>query len=225
MHSILQTIISNGVPVDLVYFLLTVSFVVMVATFARHVLGMKVMEMHVILSVSYVLAFLLRDNSLFSISLGLGVILFIYFFSYYIKRLTLILGLHYFARISVVITMISILLLAALFVAGQYPNLIDLSKLNLINPLGIVLAVLLSEHFSSNQTQKGIKKSRFLFFNSLFLSLLVSLTISWYQFEWALLRYPYVIVLFMLLTFLFGRYKGMRVSEFARFRDIKLDRE
>ena len=195
----------------------------MIGTFTRHVLGMKVLGMSVLVSMVYIVSFLLRQYSMLSVGIGAGVILFIYGFAYFIKRLTVTLGLHYFARISIVITMISILLLSALVIAGRYAHVVDSLKLNESAPFAIVIAVLLSEQFSSNQTQKGIKKSRQLFVTSLVLSVLLGFLVSWDMFERVVFDYWYLVFVCMVLTFLFGKYKGMRLTEILRFRDIKLD--
>jgi hypothetical protein len=224
MQSVLQVVINNGVPADLIYFLLMVPFIVMVGTFVRHVLGMKVLGMSVIVSMAYIAAFLLREYSLLSVSIGTGVIVFIYLFSYYVKRLTIHLGLHYFSRISIVITMISLSLLAILVIAGRFPELVDSAKLYETSPFAVVIAVLLSEHFSSNQTQKGIKKSRQLFLNSLIVAFLVGLLVSWDPFQTFSFENWYLVFAWMIMTFLFGKYTGMRVNELFRFRDIKLDK-
>lgn len=198
---------------------------VMVGTFARHVLGIKVLGMSVIVSIVYVAGFLLRRYSLLSVGLTAGIIIFIYLFSYYVKRLTIHLGLHYFARISIVITMISLVLLAILVIAGRYVNIVDAGKLSEISPLAVVIAVMLSEHFSSNQTQKGIKKSRQLFINSLILAIGLGFLLSWDPFESFVLNTWYLVFVYMILTFLFGKYTGMRLNEMFRFRDIKIERE
>ena len=132
-------------------------------------------------------------------------------------------GLHYFSRISLVITMISVLLLLVLIGIGTQQDLVKTLKLEQINSFAVITAVFLSEHFSSNQTQKGIKKSRGLFLNSLVLASLLAVLIGWSRFEGFMLQYPYMTLVFMLFTFLFGKYKGIRINEVLRFRDIKFE--
>jgi hypothetical protein len=223
MDSIIQQVITNGVSPDLIYFLLIMPLVVMVATLGRHVLGLKLLGIYVILSMTYILGFIVDNNTVLSVSMGTGILVFIYLFSYYIKKLTINLGLHYFSRISLVITMISILLVVCLIIVGMYPWIIGYVKLSTLNPFALIMAVFLGEHFSSNQTQKGIKTSRILFLNSLVLSLLVGALISIDDFGSFILKYPYLALVFMLFTFMAGKYKGMRVSELVRFGNISVE--
>jgi len=224
MNAIIQPIVQNGIPTELIYFLLAIPFVVMIITFARHLLGMKLLGIYVLISMAYILGFSLREYSLLSAALGIGVLVFIYLLSYFIKRLTVELDLHYFSRVSLVLTIISILLVVALLVVGRFQNIVEILKLPEIKPFALVIGVFLSEHFSSNQTQKGIKKSRELFVYSLLLTFVIGSIISWHRFESLVMNYPYITLGFMLLTLIFGRYKGARLSEMVRFREIKSER-
>lgn len=221
MNYFVQQLVANGIHPDVIYFLLVVSFVVMIATIVRHIFGIKILGMYAFVSMTFVIAFLLRAYSSLSIALSVGILIFIYFFSYFVKRLTIKLNLHYFSRISVVITMISFFLLILLFLAGQNNDLVNNLKLNEITPFAIVIAVMLSEHYSSHQTQKGYKTSRKMFLNTLTLSILTGTLISWDTFELYSLRYPYTVLAFMLVSLLAGRYKGLRVSEILRFSKIQ----
>ncbi len=220
MNSIIQPIISNGLPSDLIFFLLAVPFVVMVVTFSRHILGLKTLGIFEVVSMSFVIGFILRQYSFFSMLMGLLILIFVYSFTYFIKRLTIRLGLHYFARVSLVISLISISLLIILLLLSAYSNFLDELKLSQVSPFAIIIAVFMSEHFASNQTQKGIKTSRSLFASSLMLALLLGLIISWDVSERIMMNYPYFSILFMLGTLFFGLYKGMRLSELLRFKDL-----
>jgi hypothetical protein len=223
MNNIFSPLLQNGISSDVVYFLLLIPFIVMVATFARHVIGIKIFSMFVFVAMTFVAGFLLRRYSVLSIVTGVGVLIFIYFFSYFIKRFTNTLSLHYFSRISMVVTMISILLLGILTIVGRYENVVRYLELDKITPFTLVFAVLLSEYFSSNQTQKGFKTSRALFAYSTFLAIVIGLLISWNTFEWFMFKYPVVIFIFMLFTIMIGKYKGLRITEVGRFREVDLE--
>lgn len=223
VNNIFGPVIANGVPADVLYLLLLIPFIVMIASIARHVIGLKIFSMFVFVSMTLVIGFLLREYTMLSLLVSVGVLIFIYFFSYFIKRFTTSLALHYFSRISVVVTMISILLLGILIIVGRYANIVELLQLDKVSPFALVIAVLLSEYFSSNQTQKGLRASRLLFFYSLLLSIGVGVLLSWNQFEQFMFTYPYVIFGCMIITFLVGKYKGLRFTEFRRFKDIDVE--
>lgn len=214
---------ANGISSDVIYFLLLVPFVVMVATVARHVVGLKIFSMFVFVAMTFTVGFLLRRYSFLSLIVSGCILIFIYLFSYFIKRFTNSLALHYYARISLVVSLISILLLILLTVVGRYENMVQGLNLDKVTPIALVIAVLLSEYFSSNQTQKGFKASRMLFAYSILLAMVVGILVSWNEFENFMFKYPYVVLSFMMVTFLVGKYKGLRVTEVRRFGDVEVE--
>jgi hypothetical protein len=223
MDNIFEPIFTNGIPVDLVYFLLIVPFIVMVGTFARHVLGLKIFTMFVFVSMTMIIGLLIRENSWLSMSVGIGLLVFIYFFSYFVKKLTNTFSLHYYARISLVVSMISILLLSIVALAGRNQMIVESIQLDKVFSYAIILGVLLSEFYSSNQTQKGFRASRVMFLWSICFAFIIGSLISWNRFEGFMLKYPFIVIIFMLLTYLFGNYKGLRFSEIRRFKDVEID--
>lgn len=225
MENIFAPLLINGIQVDVIYYLLLIPFVVMIATFIRHIAGLKIFSMFVFVSMTFVVAFLLRRYSLDSMVIGVGLLVFIYFFSYFIKGQINNFGLHYFSRISVVVTLISIVILLLLLVVGRFPDAVSALHLDRISPSALLLSVLLSEYFSSNQSQKGFKSSRKVFIYSIGLALLLGVIVSWDFFEQFMLTYPYVVFAFLLGTFWMGKYKGLRITEINRFRDIDIDED
>lgn len=225
MNTIFFPLLENGIPLDVVYFLLLIPFIVMVATIARHVVGIKIYSVFAVVGMTLAIAFLLRSYSLLSAGMGFGILLLVYFLSYWVKRFTNDLGLHYLSRISVVVSIISLVLLLVLLVAGRYTNLVSFLQLDKLSPFALVYAVLLSEFFSSNQSQKGFRASRVQFSFSLLLSLVLGFMISLDQFENILLKFPFLALLFVFGTFFAGQYRGLRVTELQRFKDIEVDDE
>ncbi|MFW5720439.1 MAG: 7TM domain-containing protein [Candidatus Dojkabacteria bacterium] len=220
MDNILIPVLALGIPSDFVYFMLIIPFVVMLATIARHMLGVKVLGMYTYVSMTFVIAFFLRKHSFLSVSISIGLLFFVYFFSYFIKSLTVKMRLHYFARISVVISLISILLLTLIIVLAQFPEVIDKLELSKASPFAVLIIVLLSEHFSSHQTQKGFRNSRRTFVFTIFLALITGLLLSWERFEYFAMDYPYIVFVFIFIIFIAGKYKGLRLNELIRFRSI-----
>jgi hypothetical protein len=224
MNALIQTIVGNGIPVDLIYFLLTIPLIVTVATFARHMIGLKLLGIYEITTMSIIIGFILKEYTPISLAVGIGLLAFIFFISYFIKKITVHLNLHYFSRISIIISLVSLLLVSVLLVIGRFGEVVQKLKLNEISPFTFVIGVILSESFSSTQTQKGFKKSRVLFMNTLLLSLLIGLLISWNDFQTLILNAPYLTIGFVILTLMFGRYKGIRLLEFLRFTDMKFEK-
>ena len=224
MNALIQTIVGNNVPVDLIYFLLTIPLIVTVATFSRHIIGLKLLGIYEITTMTVIIGFILKEYTPISLAVGIALLSFVFFVSYLIKKITVNLNLHYFSRISIILSLVSLLLVTILIVLGRFSEAVRQIKLNEVSPFTFVIAVILSENFSSTQTQKGFKKSRILFINTLVLSLLTGLLISWDDFQTLMLNAPYLSIISVIFTLMFGRYKGIRLLEFLRFTDMKFEK-
>lgn len=211
---------ADGMNRMLVYFLLLVPFIALIGTVARHLIGIKTLNLGVFLSMVYVLAFLVQEHSLYSVALGLVLILFIYFFSYLVKSFTIDAGMHYYARISFVLTSISIVVVLAFLGAYQIDFIRQNADYSLLNPFAVVLVVALGEQFSSHQIQKGFKTSRGMFINTLFLAGIVGFLASLKWTENFILSYPYLVFIILLLSYYIGKYQGMRLNELFRFQSV-----
>lgn len=113
--------------------------------------------------------------------------------------------------------MILVLIMIAL---TNVPEIEHYAKLTMFDPFAVLMALALSDSFASHQTQKGIKNSRRLFLNTLLIAIPTALLVSWFEFQKIVIEYPYIILAFVALTLLIGRYTGMRLNEVFRFRDV-----
>lgn len=210
----------EGMNRMLIYFLLLIPFIALIGTISRHFVGIKTLSLGVFLSIVYIVAFLVKDNSLYSVAAGLILILFIYFFSYIVKKFTIETGMHYYARISFVLTIVSITVLLVFLAIYQIDYVRQNINYNLINPFAVVLAVALAEQFSSHQIQKGIKTSRTMFINTLMLACITGFIASLNWTESFILSFPYLIFVALVLSYYIGKYQGMRLIELIRFQTV-----
>lgn len=211
---------TNGLDALLVYFLLITPIIVAFGSVARHLIGLKMMSLTVFLIITYVLAFLIYNNTLLSLGVGLVLVIFIYFFSYAIKKFMADALLHYFSRIAIVISLVSIAILVLISIIFKIFNLNFYSDYYTVNPFSAFLAIVLSEYFSANQIQKGYKTSRLLFWNTLIFSAIIAFFVSLHVVQSFILKYPFVVLGFVLISYFVGRYQGIRLAEVLRFKSI-----
>jgi hypothetical protein len=217
---------ADGMNGEIVYYLLLIPFIALIATLLRHIAGIKTLSFGVFMALIFVMGFLVKNHSLYSAIGGFLLIFFIYFISYYVKKFSVNAGMHYFARISFVLTVVSIVVLLSLIIVYQLDFIKNEYNFALLNPFAIILAVALGEQFSSHQIQKGIKASRKMFFSTLFWSFLLSLVASYSVVEAFVLDYPYIIFIALIINFIAGRYQGIRLTELIRFQSVaKSDQE
>lgn len=215
-----NNVINGVVNAELfVYTLLIVPIVVSIGLIWRYFIGIKTMSINVFLVLTYAFAFLIPDSTVMSIILGVLISIYTFFIAYYLKKLTLNLQLHYWARISVVILLVSATIFS-LFFATYYLFLQNLVGSIRIQPLGIILLLSLTEIFASQQIQKGIKTARSLFINTLLVSISGAFLISLDGVQKFVLSNPIISIVFIILSLLIGRYSGMRLTEYLRFWSV-----
>jgi hypothetical protein len=215
-----NSVINGVVNAELfVYTLLIVPIVVSIGLIWRYFIGIKTMSINVFLVLTYAFAFLIPDSTVMSIILGVLISIYTFFIAYYLKKLTLNLQLHYWARISVVILLVSATIFS-LFFATYYLFLQNLVGSIRIQPLGIILLLSLTEIFASQQIQKGIKTARSLFINTLLVSISGAFLISLDGVQKFVLSNPIISIVFIILSLLIGRYSGMRLTEYLRFWSV-----
>lgn len=209
-----------GMNLTLIYFLLLIPFIALFGTISRHWLGIKTMSLGVLVAMTYVFAFVVNDRSLYSLAMAFILIIFIYFSSYFVKRFTINAGMHYYARIAFVISTISILVLLIFLGLFQIEYIHSNYSYLSINSFAVILAVALAEQFSSHQIQKGFRTSRQMFLTTLILAALLGFIASINSVQVFVFEYPYLIFVVLIITYLIGKYQGMRLNEIFRFNSV-----
>jgi uncharacterized membrane protein len=80
--------------------------------------------------------------------------------------------------------------------------------------------ITLVEKFVSVQIEKGDKTALILAFETLIISIAGFYIASWDFLRTALLSYPWLILMTIPINIIIGKWTGLRVSEYIRFRNI-----
>ena len=117
---------------------------------------------------------------------------------------------------AIVLTVISLAILALLAVGG-YLNKTGLAATSI---LPILILITLIEKFISTQVEKGFRTAAVLSIETLVISIACYYFIIWDIFKNLVLDHPeYILLLFVINIFL-GRWTGIRLSEYLRFREV-----
>jgi hypothetical protein len=81
--------------------------------------------------------------------------------------------------------------------------------------------VALAEQFVSAQIEQGFSAAVFLTTETLVLSIVTYYLVSWDPFQSLILAYPELIFLTLIINFLLGRWTGLRLMEYYRFRQVR----
>lgn len=203
--------------------LLTVPFVATVIGIARHIVGIKFLGIYAAIILTYALYGLGLNADVHGYSdIVTGVKYgFIFMFvligstalgSSAIKRTRL----HYFPKISIVVSLASLTLLFTILVA----DLLGRKGFSSTNALALIMIVSIAEQFTAVLFKVKVKQAIILTIETTLLSLFCYVIIAWPSFQEFILRYPFVMIFAFIISFLVGKYRGLRVNEYFRFREI-----
>jgi hypothetical protein len=208
----IRNAVSAGVPANTIVLLLLLPAVAAFISASRHLIGLRGFGIFMPAALSVAL-----------IATGpvLGVVIFVVMivFSTAFRMITrkLKLKLQYLPRMAMVLWFVVIGVLGVIFLAPviRQPDLANIS----IFP--VLILVLLAEDFSRIQTGKSIRTAIDLTSETLILALLSYLLLTFEPLRYFALLNPEVFLLLVFVAdFLVGKYTGLRLMEYWRFRKL-----
>ncbi|BCX15041.1 MAG: hypothetical protein KatS3mg088_724 [Patescibacteria group bacterium] len=208
----IRNAVSAGVPANTIVLLLLLPAVAAFISASRHLIGLRGFGIFMPAALSVAL-----------IATGpvLGVVIFVVMivFSTAFRMITrkLKIKLQYLPRMAMVLWFVVIGVLGVIFLAPviKQPDLANIS----IFP--VLILVLLAEDFSRIQTGKSIRTAIDLTTETLILALLSYLLLTFEPLRYFALLNPEVFLLLVFVAdFLVGKYTGLRLMEYWRFRKL-----
>lgn len=126
------------------------------------------------------------------------------------------LRMHYIPKTTLVITGVSISLIS-LMIFGAFIGELGLVFINFFT---IVMITSLAERFMATFAKKNFRYSLIVSLETLFVSLLGFMLISWSWLQEALLKYPWIIIFVVLINLFLGTFTGLRLTEYYRFKSL-----
>lgn len=209
ISSLVNFMIDNGVPSNTIILILLLPIIATIVTFFRQVIGISTLGLYT--PVIIALAFIALDI-VFGV-LVLGIVLFM------AVLIRVVLGryrLLYIPRIAIVFTMISVSLLAMFFFGAYFsiPGIISLS----IFPL--LMMSTLVEKFVEIQYDHGLKTAFIMMSQTVFVSVMCFYFVQWTLLQTFILGHPEFIIVVLLINIVLGRWTGLRLMEYIRFRHL-----
>jgi hypothetical protein len=203
--------------------ILTLPIVATIVSFARHVIGLKTYGVYapIALTYAYYELGIIGDSEtsqvVQGIKYGLFLTLIVFFSAALVHLITRQIRLHFVPKMSLVLIGVVI----SVFIVMSAGALFGKAGLISINVLSLLLIILVAEQFINIYANKNGKTAISLGIQTVLLALVSYLLISWEAFQNFILDYPiYILLAAILINFLIGKWKGLRLSEIYRFWDI-----
>lgn len=221
MEQLWESLINQGVSEQTILLVLFLPVVATVVGFARHFIGLKTLSIYAPIVLTF--AFIeLSINNQGRIDLALGlrhgllVSALVFATSTLFYKLTKNIRMHYFPKMSLIFTIVSIVILALLIVAA------NLGRDGFVNISGfsIVMISAVSERLIAMYAKTNFKNTLFTSVETLLLTLFNFTLISIPEFQKFLINSPWFILFIVLFNLYIGQFRGLRIREIWRFRSI-----
>ncbi len=206
MLTITQYLINqSGIPQEGLILILMLPLAITIITLSRQIIGIKGFDIYTPLLIAF--SFLVTGLKYGLIAL-LAILLIGTFLRLFIKKFNLL----YLPRMGIIIIVIATLVLIMPYFGDQF-----------IPPSVFVLLIMiiLIEKFLAAQIERGTRVATALTAETIIISIICFFVISWPLLETFVLKYPvWIISGSILVNFLLGKWTGLRLSEYWRFREV-----
>jgi hypothetical protein len=202
--------ISEGVPLETIILILMLPIIATLIAFLRQVVGIKAFGIYTPLIITF--AFLATNG----LRYGIAIFLVILFLGMLMRFMLKPFRLLYLPRVAIMLTVVALFILLFLVFGG----IVQRTGLASVSIFPIVIMITLVEKFVSVQIEKGDKTALILALETLIISIAGFYIASWGDLRTILLTYPWLILITIPINIIIGKWTGLRVSEYIRFRNI-----
>lgn len=210
VNSFITLASANGVPLDTLVLVLILPIIVTMIAFFRQVIGIKAFGIYTPAIITF--ALLATNQIKYGITIFATVIVVGTLTRYLLKKARLL----YLPRVAIMITVVGFSILLLLFIGGTW-NRTGLASVSIFP---ILIMITLVEKFIAVQIEKGNRAAVILSFETLLISIIGYYIASWPQLIRIILQYPWISLLTIPINIFLGKWTGLRLSEYFRFRQI-----
>lgn len=212
IHPLIDFFILQGVPLDTIVLLLMLPIVATLMAFFRQIVGIKAFGIYTPSIVTF--AFLAFDPKgiKYGIVLFFSVIITGMLSRILLKRFRLL----YLPRVALTLTIVALTTLGILVIGGSF-NRTGLASVSIF-PLLIMITLV--EKFVATQIEKGDKTAMILAFETLVISLAGYAVVRYHVLIELIIAHPWVVLLTIPVNLWLGKWTGLRITEYLRFRKI-----
>lgn len=209
MSRAVSYMINSGVPVNTVFLILMLPIMATIIAGARQLVGIKAFG---IFAPTVIALSFLATGLKYGITIFLAIIIIGGVARSVARRFRLL----YLPRMALVLSLLAFAVFAMFFVGA----LTERTGFIAVSVFPILIMTVLTEHFVSVQIQQGYKAALKLTLETLALSILGFIIGDWTVFKTTILAYPELVLLTIVFNYLMGKYTGLRLMEYVRFRKV-----
>ena len=207
---LIQYFIREGVPLGTVVLLLVLPIVVTLIAFFRQVIGIKAFGIYTPAIVTF--AFLATPQLRYGVVVFVSVILVGMLMRFALKNLRIL----YLPRVAITLSIIAFAILFLLGLGGSMQR----TGLASVSIFPILIMITIVEKFVATQIEKGNRTAIILAVETLIISLVGYYLASWPLLVKGLIAYPWAVLFTIPINIFLGKWDGLRLIEYFRFREV-----
>jgi hypothetical protein len=209
IHPLIGYFINQGVPIDTVVLLLMFPVIVTFIAFFRQIIGIKAFGIY---TPSIVIFAFLAIGIKYGAAIFISVILVGMLARLILKRLRML----YLPRIAITLSIVAFSILFILVLGGSFQR----TGLAAVSIFPLLIMITIVEKFITAQIEKGNRAALILALETLIISVAGYYLASWDVFIEAMIKYPWTVLFIIPINIFMGKWTGMRLSEYFRFREV-----
>lgn len=209
MLNIFNFMINNGTPKETIVLLLMLPIIATFIVATRQIIGIKAFGIYTPLIITF---------AFFDMGIKYGLVIFMVVLlagtvvRYFVKHFRLL----YLPRMGIVLTVTAIAILVLLFEGVLSRRTVFINS----SIFSILIMITLAEKFIAAQIEKGLKTAVVLSLETLIISVMGYYILKWPQLQNFIFVYPQTILLTLAVNIFLGRWNGLRLNEYFRFKDL-----
>ena len=202
-------VVFYGIPVETIGLLLLFPLIATLVAFLRHIVGLKAFGIYtpaIIALIFYTVGFKYAVP-LYVAIVGIGMISRVF-----LRRIRI----SYLPRVAITMILIAFTVLGILIVSGAYQR----TGFTSVQIFPLLVLMLLGEKFVSIQIEKGTRTAIIMATETLIVAVCGAVLLNWPWLRLTVLSQPWVVLLAIPANILIGRWSGLRLTEYFRFREV-----
>lgn len=211
-HPLINFIVEQGVPLQTVALLLMFPIIVTMVAFFRQVVGIKAFGIYTPSIITFALLAFDPNGLKYGIAIFISVIAVGTLSRLLMKQFRLL----YLPRVAMTVSIVSLAILGVLVIGGMTHR----TGLAAVSIFPLLIMITLAEKFVATQIEKGSRVALILAIETLVISVAGYFLIGWSTLITLVLTYPWIILFTFVINFSLGKWTGLRITEYLRFRKI-----
>ncbi|MBU2523626.1 PKD domain-containing protein [Patescibacteria group bacterium] len=220
MNFTINYLVEKNIPINTISLILMLPVIVTVIAFAKQVIGLSTLGVYTpsIITLSFLAIDFKFGLVLLLTILATGTII------HHISRRTKLL---YIPRMAIILTVISLTIIGVLAIGAS----LNISRIVSTSVFPLLVMSTLAEKFVSIQGSKGFKSAIYVIFETILVAIIAFIVVGgevdllFFTIKWEFIRtlifgYPELIFVCLIINIILGRWTGLRLSEYLRFKEV-----